>query len=170
VRFLADMGISPYTVDELRKQGHDAIHLVEQALKRLADEDILLKARAEERILLTVDLDFAQLSAASGEPFPSVILFRLGNVAREVLEVRLAEVLIQCERDLRMGAIISFGMKLSGLEVCRYKFLETLAFLPKIFSFTERLLGINKLQIYDHFRCKLTMYQSRFFERLKISP
>jgi predicted nuclease of predicted toxin-antitoxin system len=107
LRFLADMGISPRTVDELRKQGHDAIHLVEQGLERLADEDILLKARIEERILLTVDLDFAQLSAASGEPFPSVILFRLGNVAREVLEIRLAEVLSQCNRDLEMGAIIS---------------------------------------------------------------
>lgn len=107
LRFLADMGISPRTVDELRKQEHDAIHLVEQGLERLADEDILLKARIEERILLTVDLDFAQLSAASGEPFPSVILFRLGNVAREVLEIRLAEVLSQCDRDLAMGAIIS---------------------------------------------------------------
>jgi predicted nuclease of predicted toxin-antitoxin system len=107
VRFLADMGISPYTVNELRQHGHDAIHLVEQGLERLADEDILLKARAKKRILLTVDLDFAQLSAASGEPFPSVILFRLGNVAWEVLEVRLAEVLIQYERDLEMGAIIS---------------------------------------------------------------
>jgi predicted nuclease of predicted toxin-antitoxin system len=51
VRFLADMGISPRTVDELRKQEHDAIHLVQQGLERLADEDILLKARIEERIL-----------------------------------------------------------------------------------------------------------------------
>jgi predicted nuclease of predicted toxin-antitoxin system len=107
VRFLGDMGISPRTVDELQRQGHDAIHLVEQGLERLADEDILLKARQEDRILLTVDLDFAQLSAASGESFPSVILFRLGNVAREVLEVRLIEVLSQCERDLAIGAIIS---------------------------------------------------------------
>jgi uncharacterized protein (DUF433 family) len=30
-----------------------------------------------------------------------------GNVAREVLEIRLAEVLSQCDKDLEMGAIIS---------------------------------------------------------------
>ena len=33
---------------------------------------------------ITVDLDFAQLLAISGESLPSVILFRLGNVSREV--------------------------------------------------------------------------------------
>jgi hypothetical protein len=33
--------------------------------------------------------------------------FRLGNVAREVLEIRLAEVLSQCDKDSEMGAIIS---------------------------------------------------------------
>lgn len=101
------MGISPRTVDELRQQGHDVVHLIEQGLERLVDRDILVKARNEERILLTVDLDFAQLSALSGEPFPSVILFRLGNVSRDVLEVRLAEVLSQCAEDLETGAIVS---------------------------------------------------------------
>lgn len=107
MRFLADMGISPGTVNELRRRGHDAVHLVEEGLERLADGDILVKARNEARVLLTVDVDFAQLSAMSGDPFPSVILFRLGNVSREVLEVRLAEVLVQCAEDLAAGAIVS---------------------------------------------------------------
>ncbi len=107
MKFLADMGISPSTVNELRHQGYDAVHLIEQELERLADRDILLKAQAEERILLTVDLDFAQLSAMSGESFPSVILFRLGNVSRDVIEARLQEVLDRCAEALEMGAIIS---------------------------------------------------------------
>lgn len=55
MRFLADMGISPGTVSELRRQGHDAVHLVEQGLERLADGDILVKARNEARVLLTGD-------------------------------------------------------------------------------------------------------------------
>lgn len=55
MRFLADMGISPGTVNESRRQGHDAVHLVEQGLERLADGDILVKARNEARVLLTGD-------------------------------------------------------------------------------------------------------------------
>ncbi|MEW5829276.1 MAG: DUF5615 family PIN-like protein [Chloroflexota bacterium] len=41
MKFLADMGISLRVVDELRRNGHDAVHLVELGLERLADHDIL---------------------------------------------------------------------------------------------------------------------------------
>jgi predicted nuclease of predicted toxin-antitoxin system len=47
--------------------------------KGYRNDGILVKSRTEARILLTVDLDFAQLLAMSGEALPSVILFRLGN-------------------------------------------------------------------------------------------
>jgi len=41
MRFLADMGISPRTVDFLRDAGHDAVHLVERGLNELGDPEIL---------------------------------------------------------------------------------------------------------------------------------
>jgi hypothetical protein len=47
------MGISLRTVEQLRQQGYDAMHLAEQRLERLADADILAKARTEGRVLLT---------------------------------------------------------------------------------------------------------------------
>jgi predicted nuclease of predicted toxin-antitoxin system len=63
MKLLADMGISPKTVTWLTKQGYDAIHLLEQGLEKLTDEQILEKARQEGRIILTVDLDFGTLLA-----------------------------------------------------------------------------------------------------------
>lgn len=107
MRFLADMGISMLTVAWLRQQGHDAIHLREESLHRSPDEDVLAKARAEERILLTMDLDFGYLIAVSGEQLPSVILFRLADERSEVVNERLADILTQCKSDLEAGAIIS---------------------------------------------------------------
>jgi len=59
LKFLADMGISPLTVQGLRDQGYDALHLHEEGLERLPDEEILEKAHREGRILLTHDLDFS---------------------------------------------------------------------------------------------------------------
>jgi len=59
MRFLADMGVSTLTVKWLRNEGHDAVHLRELGLQRLPDEDILVKAREEGRIVLTMDLDLA---------------------------------------------------------------------------------------------------------------
>jgi predicted nuclease of predicted toxin-antitoxin system len=59
----------------------------------MTDPNILNKARQEERVLLTVDLDFAQLLVISDESLPSVILFRLGNVSREVVNRHLLAIL-----------------------------------------------------------------------------
>ncbi len=37
MKFLADMGISPRVVEELRQKSHDAVHLAEQGLYRMVD-------------------------------------------------------------------------------------------------------------------------------------
>lgn len=80
MKFLADMGISPKTVEFLNDSGHDAIHLHDQNLDKLPDSKILEKARGENRILLTNDLDFGELVAASSGNLPSVVIFRLRNM------------------------------------------------------------------------------------------
>ncbi|MCA6528321.1 MAG: DUF5615 family PIN-like protein [Pseudanabaena sp. M135S2SP2A07QC] len=107
MKFLGDMGISPRTIALLRKQGYDAIHLIEENLEKMTDPNISEKARQEERILLTVDLDFAQLLANSGESLPSVILFRLGNVSREVVNRNLLAIINDYATELTNGVIIS---------------------------------------------------------------
>ncbi len=107
MKFLADMGISPRTVNWLRNRGYDAIHLVEEGLERLPDDEILVKAKDEERIVLTVDLDFGYLLATSGAELPSVILFRLGNESYQIINERLDEILNLCAENLAAGAIIS---------------------------------------------------------------
>jgi len=111
MRFLADMGISMRTVTWLRSSGHNAVHLTEENLQRSDDEVVLAKARAEGRILLTMDLDFGYLLAVSREQVPSVILFRLDNESSEVVNERLAKVLRARESDLEAGAIISVSEK-----------------------------------------------------------
>ncbi len=107
MRFLADMGISMHTVRWLRQQGHDVVHLHEQGLQRLSDEEILAKARDEERVVLTMDLDFGYLLASGKERMPSVVLFRLHDERSEMVNLRLAEVLSKCQSDLEAGAIVS---------------------------------------------------------------
>jgi predicted nuclease of predicted toxin-antitoxin system len=107
MKFLADMGISLRTVMWLRSCGYDVVHLRDEGLQRLPDNEILIKARAEGRILLTVDLDFAQILAVSGENLPSVILFRLGNENYNAINERLTQILCESQEDIELGAIIS---------------------------------------------------------------
>ncbi|MEH2082794.1 MAG: DUF5615 family PIN-like protein [Nostoc sp.] len=107
MKFLVDMGISLRTVSWLRSDGYDVVHLRDEGLRRLPDNKILIKARTEGKILLTIDLDFAQLLAVSGDSLPSVILFRLGNDNYDAINKRLTNVLSECQEDLEVGAIVS---------------------------------------------------------------
>ncbi|MEM7760679.1 MAG: DUF5615 family PIN-like protein [Cyanobacteria bacterium P01_A01_bin.40] len=101
------MGISLRTVEWLRELGHDVVHLRDRGLQKLPDNQILDLALVEQRIILTIDLDFAQLLAISKQALPSVILFRLGNENYDEINQRLIEVLKNCQQDLEIGAIIS---------------------------------------------------------------
>lgn len=107
MKFLADMGISLETVHWLRNNGHDAVHLHEEALDRLADTDSIAKARAEGRILLVHDLDFGQLMSLSGSRLPSVITFRLLDMRPESVNRTLPEVLQQFSHELEQGVLLS---------------------------------------------------------------
>ena len=107
MKLLADMGISPRVIEELRRKGHDAIHLQEQALNRMTDGDILEKAREESRILLTHDLDFGELLAASGGHLPSVIIFRLKDMRAPNVSRHLFSLLNQQSEALNNGAVCS---------------------------------------------------------------
>lgn len=107
MKFLADMGISPKAVEFLQGLGHDAVHVHEQGLDRLPDPAILAKARDEESVLLTHDLDFGELVAASGARLPSVISFRLRNMQPERVNRYLQGIVIQHRSALEQGAIVS---------------------------------------------------------------
>ena len=107
MKFLADMGISPRTVAFLRSQGHDATHLLDANLERLADADIMNKARLERSVLLTHDLDFGKLLAASSAELPSVIIFRLQNMRPEQVNRYVSAAVKEYENALTVGAILS---------------------------------------------------------------
>lgn len=106
MRFLADMGVSQQVVEWLRINGHEAVHLRDEGLQRLPNGEIFQKAGREQRIVLTFDLDFGEILAASGGQIVSVILFRLRNTRTSFVIQRLDEVLNHTSADLSQGAIV----------------------------------------------------------------
>ncbi len=106
MRFLADMGVSQQVVEWLRNAGHDAVHLRDEGLQRLPNGEIFQKAGREQRIVLTFDLDFGEIMAASAGQVISVILFRLRNTRADFVIQRLDDVLTHSSADLSQGAIV----------------------------------------------------------------
>ena len=106
MRFLADMGVAIRVVEWLRDQGYDARHLREEELQRLPDDQIFRKAVAENRAVLTFDLDFGEIVAFSGRQKVSVVLFRLQNTRTPHVIERLRVVLQEAGPALEQGAVV----------------------------------------------------------------
>jgi predicted nuclease of predicted toxin-antitoxin system len=122
LNFLADMGVSMSTVEALRNRGENVLHLREVGLKTLPDDQIVSKAANEHRVILTFDLDFGSLLAASGSHMPSVILFRLRNQTPQSVTPRLLEVIAGCTDVLNAGALIvveDLGYRVRHLPIHR---------------------------------------------------
>ena len=90
MRFLADMGVDLRIVEWLRQQAHDAKHLRDEGLQRSPNGEIFSKAVAENRVVLTFDLDFGEIAALTKGRKVSVILFRLHNTRTPHVIERLA--------------------------------------------------------------------------------
>lgn len=67
----------------------------------------MAKALVEERIVLTHDLDFGELVAASRARLPSVITFRLRNMAADHVNHYLRIIVADYQERLKTGAVIS---------------------------------------------------------------
>lgn len=106
MRFLADMGVDIRVVQWLRAQGHDATHLRDEGLHRLANGDIFKKAMAEERVILTFDLDFGEIAALSKGRTARIIVFRLHNTRTNHVIDRLRTILKESEGALKRGAVV----------------------------------------------------------------
>ncbi|MBU1207685.1 MAG: DUF5615 family PIN-like protein [Proteobacteria bacterium] len=106
MRFLADMGVDIRVVKWLREKGHDANHLRDEGLHRMPNGEIFDKAISENRVILTFDLDFAEIVALSKGHEASIVLFRLHNTRTSNLISRLSAVLSESAVALEKGAVI----------------------------------------------------------------
>lgn len=106
MRFLCDMCVSLKVVDWLRRQGHDSVHLRDEGLQRLPNGEVFTKAIAEDRIVVTFDLDFGELAAMAGGRVASVIVFRLRNARADHVIERLSAALEQSVASLQEGTIV----------------------------------------------------------------
>lgn len=106
MRFLADMGVWLAVVDWLRSQGHDAVHLRDEGLQRLPDGEIFAKGQREARVVITFDLGFGEIVAASGQSV-SVIVYRLRNARASHQVERLRAVLAVASTDIAQGAVVA---------------------------------------------------------------
>lgn len=109
MKFLADMPISPRTIEFLRRKGYHAIRVDKLKMAKATDREIFDYAIKNEMIIITTDLDFGTILAYTKKKKPSIIILRLKNPSPKVINDLLEKGLPNVEEYLRKGAIIVIG-------------------------------------------------------------
>lgn len=101
------MNLSPAWVPVLKEAGHEAVHWSSIGRADAEDEELMAWAREHEHLVLTIDLDFAAILAATQAEGPSVLQVRTKAVSLRMLGERLLAALARFEADLLAGALIT---------------------------------------------------------------
>lgn len=107
LKFLANMNISPLTVEDLKKLGWDIVRVPEIMDIKSKDIQILTYAREHNRVVITQDLDFSSLLALNGYEKPSVINLRVDNARPDFVTNRIIEIVNELEKELGEGIVVS---------------------------------------------------------------
>ena len=83
MRLLADQDIYKITVDKLQEWGHDVVTVKQVGMQNGSDEDLLEKARIENRLLITRDKGFGVLVFLDKALSTGVILLKITPVTIE---------------------------------------------------------------------------------------
>jgi predicted nuclease of predicted toxin-antitoxin system len=89
MRFLLDANMPRSAVSVLERNGHDAVHVRDTVLKDAPDERIAAFTRTEQRVIVTRDLDFADVRRYAPEGSPGYLVLRVPDswVASEIVEL-----------------------------------------------------------------------------------
>lgn len=113
MRFVIDENMSQKWARELNARGHRAEHWLEIGKRAAPDADVLQYARSVDAVVLTCDLDFGDILAASGSKTPSVLQLRPGKMRPEILIHRVLAAINQHSRLLEAGVLLTIDLKKS---------------------------------------------------------
>ena len=77
MRFKVDENLPAEVAEVLRSAGHDARTVQDEGLAAAEDDNLLATCRGEGRVLMTLDLDFADMQAYPPTENPGLIVFRV---------------------------------------------------------------------------------------------
>jgi predicted nuclease of predicted toxin-antitoxin system len=106
MKFLADIHISPLTVNFLSSKKIDIIRVNNVLPITASDHAIVEEAIQTNRIIITQDLDFSSIVALSGLIQPSVITLRLSSSKIEIMNSYILKTIETVHKDLIKGALV----------------------------------------------------------------
>lgn len=117
MNILVDMNLSPRWVELPVQSGFSATHWSSIGRGDAADSEIMAHAATLGYVVLTHDLDFGAILAATQARLPSVVQIRARDVSPTVIGNRVIPALRQVEADLDSGAILTIDADRARLRL-----------------------------------------------------
>lgn len=107
MKLLVDMNLSPSWVGWLAQRGFDSVHWATIGAPNAPDADILEWARTHKFVVLTNDLDFSAILAATTGRAPSVVQLRMHDLLSDAAVGAVARALEGHHEEVERGALLS---------------------------------------------------------------
>lgn len=107
MRFLVDMNLSPRWIPFLQTAGFDAVHWSTVGAGDASDRAVMQWAAARDYVVLTNDLDFSAILAATQRRKPSVVQIRGDLLTPSAIGAAVLRAISQTRQELVDGALIS---------------------------------------------------------------
>lgn len=117
MKLLVDMNLSPRWVAVLAGAGVDAAHWSAVGAQDAPDSEIMAYAAARDFVVLTHDLDFGAILAATHGEKPSVVQLRADDVNPDVVGPKVLAAIRQMEAELQAGALLTVDSNRTRLRL-----------------------------------------------------
>ncbi len=117
MKLLVDMNLSPRWVKVLADAGIEAAHWSMLGANDAPDSMIMAYANANDYVVLTHDLDFGAILAATHGEKPSVVQIRADDVSPNVIGRQVIGALQQMASELEEGALLTVDPNRTRLRV-----------------------------------------------------
>jgi predicted nuclease of predicted toxin-antitoxin system len=107
MKVLIDMCFPPRWVELLEKAGINAVHWSTLGRGDAPDSEIMKFAADKRYAVLTHDLDFGAILAATKGKRPSVVQVRAKDISPDATGARVIAALRQVEAELEIGALLT---------------------------------------------------------------
>lgn len=117
MKLIVDMNLSPHWVDVLITSGIEAAHWSTLGANNAPDSEIMAYARANNQVVLTHDLDFGAILAATHGEKPSVVQIRAEDVSPDAISKQVIVALRQMASELDEGALLTIDPNRTRLRL-----------------------------------------------------
>lgn len=117
MKVLLDMNLSPLWVGFLAESGLEAVHWSQLGPVTAPDAEIMAFAKLNGFVVLTQDLDFGEILAATQGEKPSVVQIRSEDLDTNIIGGAVIAALRQLAIELELGALVTIDPNRTRLRM-----------------------------------------------------